>query len=67
MFGRLEVQRLYDRVAELPTHNSGDAAAAKEHNYNDADNEGGIVLLGGIRSAWHVIHFVHNFFSPYDN
>jgi hypothetical protein len=42
---QLEVQRLHNRIAELPAYNGSDTATAQHHNYNNTNDDGGVVLL----------------------
>jgi hypothetical protein len=61
---QLEVQRLHNRIAELPAYNGSDTATAQHHNYNNTNDDGGVVLLWCFGTNRHIIH---DFFSPYEN
>jgi hypothetical protein len=52
---------LYDGVTKEPTTDNHCAATAQQHNDHDADDDGGIVLLGFFTGCNR--HFIHDFFS----
>lgn len=55
---KLHSERLDDRVAEEPTAEYNDAAAAEQDGSDNTDDEAGVVLLG-LFTGGHG-HFVHD-------